>query len=60
MGVRERYRTSLLPILSPARIFLNLDFGLVGYSKMGQRHRLRSWRRPRIHRCRPPAIRTEV
>jgi hypothetical protein len=60
MGVRERYRMSLLPFLSPARIFLNLLFGSVGYPKMGQRHRLRRWRRPRIYWCRPPAIRTEV
>jgi hypothetical protein len=38
MGVRERYRTSFLPFLPPARIFLNLDFGLIGYSEMGQHH----------------------
>jgi hypothetical protein len=38
MGIRECYSMSFLPFLPLARILLNLDFGLIGYSEMGQRH----------------------
>jgi hypothetical protein len=38
MGIHERYSMSFLPFLPLARILLNLDFGLIGYSEMGQRH----------------------